>query len=276
MDKLKLTFKVYVNEEGKYFSEQNKEESLKEIELAVVKPSYELQQKAQIFYSKTFKKYAEAEALLRPNLDDILRKNKLWDDEKEKQLKEVQSRINHNVFKITKGGCKLSDAVKAAKQIIKDRMEILNMTIKKNELDRNTAEYLAENERYNYLVAGCTVYNDSGERFFKNYDEFLKFDEKNGVVTNLAGQKFWELTSGLDQDIRRNWPEYKFLSKYGFCDDKLRLIRKSDGKFVDLDDNLVDEDNRRVNENGQLIDLEGKVIDKDGNYVVEFEPFIEE
>jgi hypothetical protein len=80
---------------------------------------------------------------------------------------------------------------------------------------------------------------------------------------------------GLDNDYESNLPENKFLKKYKFVDDQLRLVDKK-GRLIDADGKLIDSDNRFIDEEGNFVDKFGNRVDKNGDYVVEQEPFLDE
>src|SRR3990167_2821415 len=278
--KNKEIFVVYKNKEGKFFAENDKENSLIKVELAVKRPSNEQQQEAQKVYAKSFREFVEAGAIVRPQLDAILRSRNMWDDVRQKEFDSLTQKINNNTLKIRKGGIKFNDATKIAKDTIKLRNELFRLTLEKNQLDQNTAESQSENTRFNYLIAVCTVYNDTGKSFFESYEDYKKQDQVGNVVVNLAGEGFWKLTTGLGSDFREDFFEYKFLKKYSLCDEKLRLIDKQN-RLIDLEGNFIDENGRfiKYGEDGKTfiyIDKDGNEVDKEGNPIVEFVPFLDE
>jgi hypothetical protein len=80
---------------------------------------------------------------------------------------------------------------------------------------------------------------------------------------------------GLDNNYEKSLPENKFLKKYKFVDDNLRLVNK-DGHFVNEDGKLIDENGRFVDENGNFVDRDGNRVDADGEYVVDSKPFLDD
>ncbi len=271
MKKNKEVFKVYVDKDGTYFREQNKEETLQEVELAVEKPNHKVQVQSQGVLGKAVKDFIDAGVMLAVEVDDVMKNRNLWNEEKEKKSKELHKKVAHNVEKFRRGGCKLSDAYKAALQVIKDRNELLFLNLQRNELNRHTAESLAENARFDFLVSQCTVYNNTGDKFFGSYEKYLEKPSETDVVVDLASEALFKLTTGLGEDFRKDLPEYQFLLQHKFCDEKLRLLDKK-GNFVDLDGNIVNENGQRINENKELLDIDGNVVDEK----VEFKPFLDE
>jgi hypothetical protein len=94
-------------------------------------------------------------------------------------------------------------------------------------------------------------------------------------VAVLGAQNLANMLYGLDSDYENNLPENKFLKKYKFVDDKLRLIDKQ-GRLIDEEGRLIDESGRFINDKGEFVDKFGNRVDFDGNYVVEFKPFLDD
>jgi hypothetical protein len=78
---LKHEFKVYKDSEGQFYSEQNKDNSLKEIVLDVRKPNYNDQKEAQFHYSKTFSDAIKNNVPSRVKMEQILKENGEWSEE---------------------------------------------------------------------------------------------------------------------------------------------------------------------------------------------------
>jgi hypothetical protein len=140
-------------------------------------------------------------------------------------------------------------------------------------LDNHTAEGQADNARFNYLISSCLVYSSNKEKYFKTYEEYLS--RASEPVAIKAAQVLANMLYGLDNDYEKKLPENKFLIKYKFVDDKLRLINK-DGHLVDLEGRLVDSNGRYVNEKGEYVDKNGVPVDINGDYITDFKPFTDD
>jgi hypothetical protein len=231
------------------------------------------QREATKIYNQTFSEALKARAVVRAKLDDILVEQGLWDATKQAQFTKYQSDILDGEKKLAKGGISLSEAKNVALDMRKNRAELRDLIAVKTNLDTHTAEGQADNARFNYLVSVCTVYNDSKEQYFKNYEEYL--NRSSDPVAILAAQNLAGMLYGLENDYEDKLPENKFLKQYKFVDDKLRLVNK-EGKLVDEKGRYVDENGRFINEKGEFIDKDGNLVDLDGDYVVEFKPFLDD
>lgn len=273
---LKKVFKTIVKlfEDGK--------EVDKEVELAVRVPTALEKQKARLVYAKSWRDAVEGGAIMREALDRYLRDQKLWDDLRQKEYDKLRSNILESERKIKMGGnagLTKKSARELALQIGDWRDEMSNLLTERNRVDGNTADALADQNQFNYFVAACTVYNDTGKPFFTldgtNPSIEAYIDKATDKASLEAAGKFAEIWYGSDDDPTEKLPEKKFLKEFGFADDKGRLIDKQ-GHLVDRKGRLVDENGRFVNDKGEFVDADGQRVDVDGQYVVDFAPFLDD
>ena len=230
----------------------------KELQLAVEKPSNKQNREAHFIYSKSVKECLEKGLPPRQSLDALLRKQNLWDDEKEKELQDLRTNLQNSEKKLAKGKIKLSEAKEIALSMQLDRWRINLLNMARNSLDSTTAESVAEQDKFNYLVSACTVYSDTQKPYFSSVEDYL---EKAGEdVAQQAATYFANLYYGIQEDYEKNLPENKFLIKYKLMDEKF---------------NLIDKEGNKVNRKGQRIDENGKVLGE-VQESEEFAPFLEE
>lgn len=247
----------------------------KKVTMAVVRPNSQVKAKAAQIYGKTFADLVNAQCIVRPKVNAIMRQQGLWDEDREKQFQDLGKAILKAELSLKNptGTMKLEEGKKIAVQMRRDRWALFNLTRDRNSLDANSAETQAENARFNYLITACTVYDKDGKPFYKDVEDFLA--KENDPVAEHAGKAMQAFEYGLDEEYEQKLPENKFLKKYKLVDEKLRFIDKN-GHFVDHEGNPVDEKGRRVNDKGELIDLDGNPITEEGEYKVEEKPFLDE
>lgn len=245
----------------------------KEVTFKVNIPTFDNQQEAQKIYNRAFSDAVNSGSIIRARLDEIMKEQGLWDDDKEKELLEVQSKINHGEQTLSRGGISLDKAKAIAVEMRGYRNNLRDLLSTKNNLDNNTAEGQADNAKFNYLVSCCVVYKDTNEPYFKGYEDFM--NKASQTVAIQGSFKLGNIVYGLSEDFEKELPENKFLTEYGFVDDNLRLVNK-DGKLVDENGKLIDENGRFVNENGDYVDIEGNLLSVDGSYLTEFKPFLDD
>ena len=245
----------------------------KDVQFVVKSPSLNDQREAQKVYNQAFTDAIKSKSVVRAKLDDLLKDQGLWSDEKQAQFSLLQKDILEGEKRLAKGGFSVNEAKDLAISIKAKRDEIRDLISVRTSLDNHSAEGQADNARFNYLVSVCVVYNDTKELVFKDMEDYL--NRSTDEVSILGAQNLANMLYGLDNDYESNLPENKFLKKYKFVDDQLRLVDKK-GRLIDAEGKLIDSDNRFIDEEGNFVDKFGNRVDKNGDYVVEQEPFLDE
>lgn len=247
----------------------------KEVELAAIPQTAEVSRGAGLEYNKTFSACVKGGALLRVQLDNILKREEIWDEVKSKQYDDLLEQIQNNERKLAKGGIKLTDAREAAISLRVIRVTLRDLISERTELESNTAEGQSENARFNYIIANIVVYNDTEEKYFPSLEDYL--NTSTDPVTVEIATKTAEILYGLGNKYEHSLPENKFLSQYNLINDDLRLVDK-EGSLCDTNFNRIDEEGFRIDEEGNRIDLEGQPLDNDGQYDYgeEFTDFVDD
>lgn len=242
-------------------------------EFLVKSPSFKDQREAQKVYNQAFSDAVKSGCIVRGRLNDLLKEQGLWDEQKELKLNTIQHEMLGHEQALAKGGISLQRAKGIALEMRKLRDDLRDLISSRTNLDNNTAEGQADNARFNYLVSCCLVYSDTKKPYFSGYEEYL--NKSADPVAIKAAQVLASRLYGLDDSYEKNLPENKFLREYKFVDDKLRFIN-SEGKLTDSEGRLIDENGRYVNEKGEYVDKDGQRVDDAGDYVVEFKPFLDD
>ena len=245
----------------------------KKTEFLLKSPSFKYQREAQKIYNQAFSDAVKSGCIVRGRLNDLLKEQGLWDDQKEMKMNSIQQQLLDHEQTLAKGGISLQRARGVALDMRKSRDDLRELISSRTNLDNKTAEGQADNARFNYLVSACLVYSDSKRAYFANYEAYL--NKASDPVALRAAQVLATKLYGLDDNYEKNLPENKFLTSYNFVDNDLRFINK-EGKFIDVDGKLVDENGRYINEQGEYVDKEGKLVDDEGDYVVDFAPFLDD
>jgi hypothetical protein len=245
----------------------------KDVEFIIRSPSLSDQREAQKIYNQAFSDAVKSGCIVRGRLNDLLKEQGLWDDQKEQRMNTIQQKLIDKEKDLAKGGISL----KAAKQIALDmkdlREDLRDLISVRTNLDNHTAEGQADNARFNYLVSACLVYKDSKKPYFTGYEDYL--NRASELVAIRGAQILANMLYGLENDYEKKLPENKFLVKYKLVDDKLRLVNK-DGKLVDAEGRLIDETGRYINAEGKFVDINGNLVDDTGEYIVDFKPFLDD
>ena len=245
----------------------------KEVEFTVRSPSLNDQREAQKVYNQAFTDAIKSKSVVRAKLDDLLREQGLWSDEKQAEFAALQKQLIDGEKKLAKGGFAINEAKKLALEMQDLRGKIKDLIGIRTSLDNHSAEGQADNARFNYLVSACVVYKNTDTKYFQSLEDYL--NKADDPVALLGAQNLANMIYGLDNNFEKNLPENKFLHRYKFVDDQLRLIDKK-GRLVDQEGRLVDEEGRFIDEHGNFIDKEGNRVDLTGEYLFDTQPFLDE
>lgn len=226
-------------------------------ELTVVRPSPKIQSEGDAIYAKAHKVFEKENFYLKAETLDIIKKRKLWDDDKQAELDKIDKSIADGVNKLRKGGTKL-EGRKAAIGIIQDRNRRANLLNILNAMDDMTCETKADNERFDYFVSQCVLKDaDTGEKYFADVQDYK--DRKTEDAAALAAAKLATLIYDIVA-LQNDLPEYRLLKKFNFVNDKLQLINPKTNQLCDIDFKPISERGYYLNEKGEEVDSEGNLI----------------
>jgi hypothetical protein len=247
------------------------------VKYKVVRPNIEQVTEGNKIRRETFNSELNSGTLIRDQLEEELRKRKLWSDDREQRYQELRKEIIDMEYTLASGGIKLNEAKKVALSMKRKRSEMVNLLSSRTDLDANTCEGRADNARFNYLFSNCLVYEDSGEKYFKNgLDDYILNLEN--PVAGVGANEFFYLLSDTEQ-VDDKLPENKFLKQFNFVNESYQL--------VDKDNRLIDEEGKHVDEYGNyvkwvddttfvFVDINGRELDNSSNFKVEFSPFLDD
>lgn len=244
-----------------------------EKEFEIVAASLAVQREAMKIYNQAFSDAVKSGSIVRAKLDDLLRDQGLWSESKDLEFATIQKQILDKEKLLAKGGISLKQARTIAVDMKNLRIKLRDLISVKTDLDTHTAEGQADNARFNYLVSQCVVYKDTKKPYFSSYEDYL--NRNTELVAILGAQKMATIMYGLDSDFEKKLPENKFLIKYKLVDDKLNYIDEKHRR-VDEDGKLIDANGRYIDEEGKFVDKDGNLVDVDGEYIVDFQPFLDD
>lgn len=246
----------------------------KEVTIEVRQPNNNVIKAAERYKSKVWNESIQDGVLTKKELAVIMKKRKIWDEAKDEEESKITAEIvalEKELYRGKDGKVpKVSEGRDIAIQIRKKRLELRDLIAERIGLEDNTADSLADNARFDYLVATCTYYSD-GNRVYKDFDEYnnKSADEIAFAAAELLGQMMYN----LDSSFEKNLPENKFLSKFQLINDDLSLIDPNNPEhLIDIKGRRIDNDGYLLDENGNRVDQEGNAVTADGDYeMVEYE-----
>tara|TARA_B100001564_G_C20655087_1_gene678777 strand:+ start:1430 stop:2314 length:885 start_codon:yes stop_codon:yes gene_type:complete len=238
------------------------------VKIKVTRPSNTVITDAQRISAKVWTDCVRDGIMTKKELAKFMRKQKIWDKEQENEENELKQEIIDLEKSLYLGGGKkpvpLDEGKKTAIEIRRKRNELRDLIGERLSLEGNTAEALADNARFDYLVTRCTTYEDgklvynSVEEYSSNSDDEIAFS----AATTLA-----EMMYSLEDDFEKKLPENKFLLEFNLVNKDLSLVNK-EGETVDLEGRKINEFGQYVNEKGERTDSDGNALEEDGTYVL--------
>tara|TARA_R110000803_G_scaffold121884_1_gene189963 strand:+ start:224 stop:1204 length:981 start_codon:yes stop_codon:yes gene_type:complete len=247
------------------------------VKYAVRRPNFDEIIKANEERAKSFNSSLQRGDLLRDQLDNELRKRKLWNDDREIRYQQLRNVVIEGDYSLSKGGIGLSEAKDIAFSMAEARAEMVDLLSTRTDLDSNTCEGKADTVRFNWLFSSCLVYDESDEPYFE--DGIVDYIKNQDSDVSLKGAtEFYYLLSNAD-DPDAGSVEDVFLRDYGFTNTK--------GQLIDKDGRLIDNEGRHLDEKGNfikwkpdgtfgLVDSAGRPVSKKGNFTSEFSPFLDD
>lgn len=232
----------------------------KEVEFFVVQPNNKILKDADRYKAKVWNDATADGVLTKKELHKTLEERGIWSKEKSDEEKALAEHIGALEKKLYHGDGKkkpkVSEGRNIAIEIRRKRMEMRDLVAEKLGLEENTADNLADNARFDWIVAHCTFYKN-GQPVYKNFDDYNS--RSADELAFEAASKLSQMLYNLDASFEKNLPENKFLSKFQLVNEELSLIDPNNPDW------LIDTDGRRIDKDGYFLDDDGNRIDKDGN-----------
>lgn len=207
--------------------------------------------------------------ILRSQILDRLRTMGVWSKEQEEELKNLSNDVFRKERLLACGGrdgVTKTQARQMALEIRKLRAKQGELLSKSRELDNVTLESQTEQASFDYLMSKC-VLNDEGKCVFNSVEDYK--DSSSQPYLYDSALALARAIFGSDEDAMKKLPENAFLIKYGFADEKCRLIDKS-GHLID------EETGKWINDEGYFVNDKDEPIDRDGNRLTTAGDILEE
>lgn len=242
-----------------------------EVRVVVKNPSRQDYTSGTIEYSISLNNSLNRNVPLRKDLNKKLEAAGLWNDDKQESYDNLIKMINDLEEKLKKGGLTLKEARKTAIELKASREIFKELIADRISFDEYTAEGIAENARFDYMISVNIFDPETKLRKFKNTEEY------NQVATEPWAIKAASEIANMYYKLEKN-PEETFLEKFKMIDKEGRLINK-DGHLISVDTDGIE---RLIDKEGFYVayDSEGNQykVNRDGKKVEEIEtaPFVDE
>lgn len=256
-----------------------KTEDGKDLKLDIKYPSSRDYQDAQIEYTVEWNRLVDPEdkakrIKTKNQIDKMLEENGVWtkaDKDKQKVLEdEIVSLGKQLKLGKTDSGRKMtkSEGRALAIKIHDKRVELANFTSERRAYDIHSAEGMAENRRFDYLMTVCVLDHTTGKPYFTGLEDYDK--HKDDKAAWDAARKLAEMVYGggeidFSENFENNVLEIQFLKKFNYIDNKGNYIDPKTNEPVDVKGNPLKKEEMDVDVYGNKIE-DGKVIVEFGDY----------
>ncbi len=231
------------------------------------KPSGKVLADSQRVSAKVWTDCVREKIMTKQELKNFMYENNIWNRAKDLEQVVLSEDIQNLEKKLYTGGgekqMKASEAKNIAIEMRVQRMKLRDLIAQKMELEQNTAEALADNAKFDFIVSRSTFY-ENGDPVYKDVEDYSI--NSDGPIAYAAATAMAELMYSLDKNFEANLPENKFLKDQHLVNDDLSLI-DNDGNMVDTEGRRINELGHYINDEGKRTDLDGNLLDDDGNYV---------
>jgi len=237
------------------------------VKLCIKKPSSTLMSSAQRIGAKVWTDCVRDGIMTKKELEKFMNAQGVWDKNKDAQQKEITDTIldlEKQLYVSGKNGkLRASEGKRIAIEMRKKRNELRDLIAERLSLEQNTAEYISDNSKFDFLVANCAFY-ENGNKVYNDLEDYQRrSDDEIGYTsaTTLAGMLY-----SVDKDFEAKLPENKFLKMFHFVNEDLSLVNDK-GETVDTDGRRIDKFGYFINDEGKRVDKDGNVLDENGNYI---------
>lgn len=245
-----------------------------DVEIYVTRPTNAVAREAEIYRIKKFNELIAQGLKTKRQCMQQMRELGEWTDRDEA----AELRIATDIMKKEKelfcgdgkSKPKLSTGQALAIEIRVLRSELRELSSRKINAESASAESIADDSKFDYLVANCTFYKSNGKKVYNTFEEYNQKSADELAFTAAAALA--QLMYNITDDFEEQLPENRFLANFGLVNEELSLIDPKTGNTVDLDGRTIDEDGYYLDESGNRVDSEGNRIAEDGLYeIVEYE-----
>lgn len=239
------------------------------VSIYVIKPTNFIIKNADRYKAKIWNQCLLDDILTKKELEKILEKRGIWNKEKEDEYQSILNEIQllEKQLYIGDGQKKdmsIEDGKNIALKMRRLRIKLRDLISERISMEENTAESLADNARFDYLVSEC-AFHKSGEKVYKGIDDYnsKSSDELAFAAANALAILLYQLDTGFEDSL----PENKWLKTFNLINDDLSLIDEN-GNLVDINGKRINEDGHYINDNGERVDRDGNLLEEDGTYVI--------
>ncbi len=246
----------------------------KDVEIYVTRPTNAIAREAEIYRITKFNELLAQGLKTKRQCNDQMRELGEWTSQDESAELRLTTELLKKEKELYRGNGKrkpkLSEGKKIAIEIRVIRSQLRDLSTRKIAAEASSAESMADDAKFDFLVANCTFYKSNGKKVYNTFEDYNQksADELAFTAAGALAQLLYNITDDFEQQL----PENQFLVKFGLVNEELSLINPQTGDTVDLEGRKVDSEGYYLDEEGNRVDTEGNRIAEDGSYeIVEYE-----
>tara|TARA_A100001201_G_scaffold23144_2_gene26164 strand:+ start:850 stop:1743 length:894 start_codon:yes stop_codon:yes gene_type:complete len=241
------------------------------ITIYVKRPDNDSIKDADIHRAKIWNKAFKEGVLTKKEVEEAMKERGIWDQDKADKEVALSNEILQLERKLFIGDGKkkpkVSEGRKLAIEMREKRFELRQLIEERIQMDENTAESLADNARFDFLVSCCTFHDESHERVFEDYEDYN--EKASQPVAIAAAQLLANMMYDIEADYEEKLPENRFLKQFDLINEEGYLCDPNNPDIlIDQEGKRVNELGHYINEDGERVDNSGNLIDDDGMYVL--------
>jgi hypothetical protein len=166
------------------------------VEYKVTRPNNKIRKESDTVYAKAYRKAISEGLFLEAEIDNIIKERgiKAYNDKEkkefEKEIKDLESKLLNDSFTTQ------AEGYDAYERIVALRKSLEDLDKAKRELSTQSATMYAENERFAFFVASCSL-TSSGEKIWANIGEYK--DDISDLANRFATEMIHIIYDGTQE-----------------------------------------------------------------------------
>jgi hypothetical protein len=186
-----------------------------DMQFELVPPNLQIETESERYYKVAYSKALSQGIFPREKLRAVMRDHGMWTEEDEKQYKKIVATLallHARLLKAELSGDK-EECSKLASEMTEQRNKMWELFLIQQSVFMHSAEALAELIKTEAMMAACTRLQANGDRYWKNYEDFVREKEENtkSTVYIEVVEVQGELLKAIRNDIEGKYPESKYL-----------------------------------------------------------------
>jgi hypothetical protein len=186
-----------------------------DMQFALVPPTLQIETEGERYYKIAYSQALSQGIFPREKLRGVMKDHGMWTEEDEKKYKTIVAKIalwHAELLQFEQTGdtekCK-----KIAMEMDGERDKMWSLFLIQQSVFMHSAEAMAELVKTEAMMAACTRLKATGERYWKDYTEFVREKEQNlkSTVYMEVVEVQSNLLKSIREDIEGKYPETKYL-----------------------------------------------------------------